>query len=293
MLDFKEIKIEDYKYFKPSCLYEQEFSCENTFLNLLVWQEAYNNMFAIEDDILFVKSGKAEKQTFFLPFGKDFDKGMRLIQEYADTERPNFWVQDGPRFERFKESYAKGYKITEVRKNFDYIYLQTDLAHLTGKKYHSKRNHINAFSKLYDWEYRNIDKSNIDDIKVCCEKWYKENLDKADFTMGYEKNGIYKLLDNFSALNILGGAIYINGKVVAFTLGTPINSDCFDIAIEKALTEYSSAYTLINREFAKNCLGSYKYINREDDLGLEGLRKSKLSYNPDFLLKKYIATAEE
>ena len=105
--------------------------------------------------------------------------------------------------------------------------------------------------------------------------------------------GVSLMLDNMEKLNIKGGTIIADNKDVAFTLGSPVNSSVYDIHIEKAIEGYETAYTVINREFAARNLSSYKYINREDDLGLEGLRKSKLSYHPEILLPKYICTEKE
>ena len=106
-----------------------------------------------------------------------------------------------------------------------------------------------------------------------------------------EKKGIEFILQNMEELSVKGGAIFVAGKVVAFTLGSPITDEVFDVNIEKALAEFSEAYTVINREFAKE-LSDYKYINREDDLGIEGLRKAKLSYKPHIILKKFSCRAE-
>ena len=287
MLQFKKIELEDIEIYKKFYESNPELSCENAFVNLLVWQSAYNNMIAYCDDYLFIKSSGDEGESYRLPLGGELEKGMKLLQEHCKTEKPKIWAQDGPRFSEFKEIYGDKYIIEEQRDAYDYVYLRENLAELSGKKYHSKRNHISAFSKKYDWEYRSITKDIISDVKQCCELWYQENSDRMDKYMLCEKEGIYMILENMERLNVKGGAIYVDKKMVAFTLGSPINSEIFDTHVEKALTDYATAYTLINREFAKNELSEYKYINREDDLGIEGLRKAKLSYKPEFLIKKY------
>ena len=293
MLNFKNIELNDVEIINSHLKYNNELSCENTFSNLLVWQSAYQNMYALHDNMLFLKSSNKSDDTFSLPFGDDLKKGIEIIYQYCKNKKPSFWVQEGSRLEKFLKLYGNDYKISEIRENFDYIYLQKDLAELKGKKFHSKRNHISAFSKKYHWRYESITQNNIADIKKCCKEWYAENLHRADSEMLYEKQGLKIILNNIERLKIVGGAIYVNDKVVAFSLGTPINDKIFDVQIEKALTEYSDAYPLINREFAKNELENYLLINREDDLGLEGLRKSKLSYKPHILLKKYILTAKD
>ena len=162
------------------------------------------------------------------------------------------------------------------------------MAELSGKKYHSKRNHISTFSKKYNWEYKSIDKSLIPKVLECANNWYNENNDRMDKYMSFEREAVNVLLQNREVLQIRGGAILVDGDVVAFTLGSKINDDTFDIHIEKALKEFSEGYAVINREFAKNELSDFLYVNREDDMGLEGLRKAKLSYKPHLLIKKYI-----
>lgn len=288
MLEFKPIKIEDVELLKKRLFSPARFSCETNIVNLLVWQEMYDNMYAIDGDMLFIKSGGVEEETYRLPFGDNLEKGIKRLREHTGKQHPPLWVQQGERFIDFKLKFGEEYELIPQRDAFDYIYLQEDLASLKGKKYHSKRNHISAFSKQYSWEFKKITKDIIPDVLECAQEWYRQNSERFDKYMQCEKNGIELILKNMDLLDVKGGAIYIEGKVVAFTLGSPINRDIFDIHIEKALPEYATAYTVINNEFAKT-LEDYKYINREDDLGLEGLRKAKLSYKPNILLKKFLA----
>ena len=287
MLNFKKFELTDIEIYKKYSNHTNEFSCENSFVNLLVWQTAYNNMLAVYDDLMIIKSNDDNIETFRLPLGDDFEKGIELIKEYCGDRNPEFWTQQGELLEQFKSSLQNEYIFEETRDAFDYIYLQSDLAELTGKKYHSKRNHINTFSKKFNWKYESINESNVQKVKDCANKWYSENEDRFDSHMECEKNGIFTMLNNMQLLEIKGGAIIINDEVVAFTLGSPINREVFDVHIEKALKDYSEAYAVINNQFVKNELSDYEYINREDDMGLEGLRKAKLSYRPNILLKKY------
>ena len=286
MLKFKKTEIEDIEVFKKYIGFSGELSCESAFVNLLIWQSAYNNMWAEEDGQLIIKSGKGEDSSYRLPFGNDFLKGINLIREYSGEEYPDFWVQEGKRLDNFKANLGDKYVFEENRDAFDYIYLREDLANLSGKKYHGKRNHISAFSKKHNWSFKPITAENTEDVKLCAEKWYKENADREDKYLRCEKQGIITILDNMELLGVRGGAVYVDVKVVAFTLGSRISDEIFDIHIEKALSDYAEGYTVINREFART-LTEYKYINREDDMGLEGLRKAKLSYKPAILLKKY------
>ncbi len=286
MLEFKKFEISDINKIRNYTNIKGVYSCETGFINLFVWQNVYNNMYAEKDGMIFIKSGEEGRESFRLPFGSDLKKGMEMLKEDCG-EYPTLWIQQGERYNSIAESLSEDYLVYERRDAFDYIYLQSDLANLSGKKYHSKRNHISAFSKQYDWKYCEITDENTDDVLACAEEWYKANSERYDEYMQCEHAGIKAILQNRVLLDVRGGAIYVDGKVVAFTLGSPINEEVFDIHIEKALPEFATAYTVINNAFAKT-LSEYKYINREDDMGLEGLRKAKLSYKPEILLKKYL-----
>ena len=286
MLNFKKIEISDAEKIGEITQNGEVISCEKNIISLIVWQKTYNNMYALKDDMLFLKSGKEQSQFFALPFCDDLKKGIDLIFQHTYPKKPYFWVQNDSKFSQFKQLLGDSYDITPERDAFDYIYKREDLANLSGKKYHSKRNHIAAFSKQFDWCFKEITEENKQEVLECADLWYKENADRFDEYLATEKKGIEIILNNMSLFKAKGGAVYVDGKMVAFTLGSPINPDIFDIHIEKALSDYATAYTVINREFAKT-LSGYTYINREDDMGIEGLRKAKLSYKPEILLEKY------
>ncbi len=291
-MKFKKIELKDIEILKPFLTKTDELTCEINFANLLLWQPLYNNCYCIEDDILYLKSYDDKIVTYSLPFG-DMTAGFKKIIEHSGNPYPDIWAQEGPRFQQFKNLYGNHYDIIESRNEFDYIYNSYDLINLSGKKYHSKRNHISAFSKQFDWYYEDITADNINLVKQCAKIWYDQIGASLDDELKTEMHGVDLMLDNLESLNIKGGAIVIDGKAVAFTLGSPINDMIYNIHIEKAIKGFETAYTVINREFASRHAKEYKYINREDDLGIEGLRKSKLSYHPEIILPKYICTKKE
>ena len=290
-MNFKKIELCDRDKLLPFLTGANELTCEISFANLLIWQPLYNNCYCIEDNTLFLKSYDDNIETYSLPFG-DLESGMQKIIEHHGG-LPDIWAQEGERFRRFYELFGKYYDVYESRNEFDYIYNACDLINLSGKKYHSKRNHISAFSKQYNWHYEDITPDNIDAVKKCAQAWYGQYGDALDEELKNEENGLNIMLDNMDFLGIAGGAIVVDDRIVAFTLGSAINGQIYNIHIEKAIDGFQTAYTVINREFAARNAEKYKYINREDDLGIEGLRRSKLSYKPQIILPKYICTKKE
>ena len=290
-MNFKKIEISDKQKITPFLMRHNELTCEVSFVNLLLWQSLYKSCYCIEDDILYIKSHSSKGDAYSLPFG-DVSHGMKKIIEHQGC-LPDIWAQEGPRFNSFKSLYRHCYDFYEIRDEFDYIYNSSDLINLSGKKYHSKRNHISAFSKRFDWRYEQIGLENIKNIRTCANAWYEQYGNDLSKELKSERNGIDMMLQKMEQLDIIGGAIFVDDMAVAFTLGAPINQQVFNIHIEKAIPGFESAYTLINREFAARNLASYKYINRENDMGIEGLRKAKLSYKPQIILPKYLCTKKE
>ncbi|MCK9170654.1 MAG: phosphatidylglycerol lysyltransferase domain-containing protein [Treponema sp.] len=183
------------------------------------------------------------------------------------------------------------YTFTERRADSDYVYLTKSLAELPGGKYHKKKNHISQFMRRHpDVFYKPLTPENADDAFSVEETWFSENDGAGDYDKKAERDIIREALMMLDELNLTGGILYADNKPIAMTIGSAITEKVADVHFEKAVSEYDrdGAYAVINQEFAKT-LTKYEYINREEDMGIEGLRKAKLSYHPDLLLAKWSA----
>lgn len=173
----------------------------------------------------------------------------------------------------------------------DYIYAQAELANLSGKTFHKKKNHFSKFTRSYpDYRFEQIGAGNWEDARLVEDVWYYEHMQEEDASQQKEYSAIKEALEYFEQLELSGGIIYVNDTPVAMTIASQINSRTWDIHFEKAVGECVSngAYAAINRLFAQTLEGS-EWINREEDIGIEGLRKAKMSYHPKMLIKKYNA----
>ncbi len=289
---FKSPTIEDYRLIKKF-LPNDELSCENNFLNMYLWREIFNYQFAFYDEnTLVLRFFDGDKPIYFLPMGKSFFECIDKI--YAENQNAVFFASEGTRLEKFISFYGDNIDIIPIEENFEYIYSSDSLSNLSGKKFHQKRNHISAFSRKHSWHFEELSDKNISDIITVTENWVKERGNIYDRELECEISAIKDLVKIYKDIDVVGGILYVEETPVAFCFGSELNGETFDVTTEKALVNYQGAYAVINNSFAKNVLyPKYKYINREDDLGLEGLRKAKLSYYPEIILKKYIIKQKE
>ncbi len=290
MLKFKKAELEDIKIIDEYYKNYKEFSCENTPANIIIWQNQFGFRFCETENMLFSYVNYGKEICFCLPVARDMKKAVLMLKDYAKENNIPlcFFAGEGERLNNFIKIFGDEFEFIEKRNSFEYIYETEKMISLAGKKYHGKRNHISAFKRSYDWEYQTLTQNNVGEALEMLNSWYEANKEKEDRYMIMERNGANTVLKNFSALNIKGGILKANGKVVAVTFGSPINSEVFDVCYEKAFSDYNGAYATINNCFVENELAGYKYVNREDDMGLEGLRRAKLSYYPEILLKKYL-----
>ena len=290
-ISFKRVTIEDRELLNGYLLNNPYGNCDFAFSNIFMWRDTYKTAYAIVDGFLVLTS---EGRYYLMPIG-DGDIKKALIHMINDAHRrgiPFKMLAVTPEMEmRLNEVMPGCLTFKENRDWSDYIYLSEDLITLKGKKLHAKRNHINRFMNDHpDFEYLEVASKDIPALAEMHEKWCEQNYERDNEEQWEEARAVKQALAHFDELGLKGGAIKAGGEVVAFTLGQPINNDTFGVQIEKALPDYAAAYSVINQCFARSNALSYKYINREEDLGIEGLRRAKLSYNPVRVLDKKIAT---
>ncbi|MBE5759019.1 MAG: DUF2156 domain-containing protein [Clostridiales bacterium] len=293
MLAFKPITLED-RAWMENYLQKDSFECmEYSFTFNYIWQDVYGYCAAEEDGFLIIMSRYPGYETY--TYAGDGDISVLLPKLLQDAE------ERGNRFRLFSMTEKKKQEIeaafpgkfifTQDRDNADYIYEAEKLQTLAGKKLHGKRNHINRFLTKYEnWRYEEITKENIADCLQINRLWY-EGKDRSDNeTAQGEILALKRLFDSFEELQMKGAIIYVDEKPAAYAVGDALNDEIFMVHFEKALTQYDGIYALINREFAKNAAAGFRYINRQEDIGEEGLRKAKLSYYPERLGLKITVT---
>ena len=295
-ITFAKIILEDKELFAPYLKALNSRSSETTFTNLYLWSRRYPTGYALIEGRLVLKS--LTEDSFAFPMGTgDLKKVLDVMTEYV-KERGHalcFHCVTAEQFQELDAACPGRFHIEYDRDNADYVYDVEKMATLSGRKLHSKKNHMNRFKKTYpDWSYEPMTAENIEECFQMALIWRTENGCNHDDEKNAEMCVALNALRLCEELELTGGLLRVNGEVAAFTLGTPANEDTFVVHVEKARADIDAAYTMINQQFVSNELaGKFKYVNREDDVGSEGLRKAKLSYYPEFLVEKGFVTEEE
>lgn len=294
-INFKRPELEDKELISSYFTKYPSRSCERTFVNVFLWSRHYSVTFAIVENALVFKEEDEEGLAFAYPAGapEDVKKALEVLMEYSEQKGFPFSLYNvtEEHFAQLSEWYPDEYQIEYNRDYADYVYESEKLTTLSGKKLHSKRNHINKFKIVNEnWSYEPLTDDNVEECFQMALKWRNENGCDADTEKNAEMCVTLNSLRLFKELGEKGGILRVNGEIVAFTLGEPVSDDTFVVHIEKAFAEVDGAYTMINQQFVEHECKDYKYVNREEDTGAEGLRKAKLSYKPVFLVEKGIVT---
>jgi hypothetical protein len=291
MLDLKPIMIADRESVQ-SFFYKSNFrNCDFSFSNIYMWKHLYNTLFAIEDDFLYFRfQSTRDLPGYLFPLGEgDLKKALERICEDARKRiTPLRLYAITPEMFDLIENALPGQFIYETGRDwYEYIYASADLISLVGKKYQAKRNHINKFKRTYQWEYLPITREIIPECVELYERWCAENGGcNNEQSLIEERIATQKAFNSYEKLELTGGALRINGEILAYSYGQPLGKDTFGVHAEKCLYEIDGGFTMINQQFAEHNCAAYTYINREEDLGLESLRKAKMSYHPAILLEK-------
>ena len=294
---FKDIDMESRELLNPYFDLVDYEACEYCFNTLYMWQHLYKTGYYIGDGFAVIVA-EYEGNTFsILPLAKkeDMPRVIKFVIDYFEKEQKKIYFRGITKevVDYLKENYPDKFDYTEERDLFDYVYDGDSMRELKGRKNVKKRNHINYFLKEYEdrFEYRLLDENDFDACLKLVEEWTsnKEENGQVDEEMEEELIGIKKLFNSFPVikdkLKIAG--IFIDGKLEAFTMGEYLNHNMALIHIEKANPSIRGLYPYINQQFLVNEFSDVEFVNREEDLGIEGLRKAKLSYHPVKFVEKY------
>ena len=302
------MNLQDFEYLNSNIDSSTLFGSDTSVANLFLLQEKYNTELKIHKNILFRYYYGDENRTgygFPIPMKNSPENWLKTALEHIFEDariqsRPvAFCLLTSDQKALINETLALHFPGRTInwktnRDDCDYIYLREKLAELPGSQYQKKRNHISRFNRIYgpcgtNWEFKAYPENDIaGDILKVSQKWYEENDGDNNEFLRMEHESIKLALENTGLLNLRGGVLYINGEPAAMTLASPISPDVLDVIYEKSFGdfEHNGAYAVINQQFARRC-HSFLYLNREEDMGVEGLRKAKLSYKPEMILEKF------
>ena len=297
LIIFKDIDIDAKDKLQPYFDMVDYEACEYCFATLYMWQHLYKTGYYIGDGFA-VLIGEYEGDTFsILPLcSKDkLPQVIDFVLNYFESIESKLYFRGITQeiVDDLKEYYPGRFEYIEERDLFDYVYDAESMRTLAGRKNQKKRNHINYFLKEYEgrFEYKLLDKDNFDECLDLVKQWAdnKEENNEYDEGMDDELIGIKKIFNNYDVLrsNVKIGGIYVDGKLEAFTIGELLNPNMALIHIEKANPNIRGLYPFINQQFLVNEFSDVEFVNREEDLGIPGLRKAKLSYHPIRFVEKY------
>ncbi|MBQ9844770.1 MAG: DUF2156 domain-containing protein [Oscillospiraceae bacterium] len=294
MENFKKLEITDFEIINPLLKKYNVENCDHCFFTMLIWSFRHHVEYTICENTLFMRTLGDNSYWYLSPVGElPFEKAVQLIIDDAklNSYRIKIYAMDENQKIAMDQHFGSLFEIIADRDTFDYIYKTEDLSNLSGKNYQKKRNHCSRFERDNpDYRFYSITAENVERVKAFEREWCARNNCDESRGLFSEQQGIMEILSNMEKTDVFGGFIEANnGNIVAFTLASPINDNMVDIIVEKAFHEVTGAYAIINRDFARNCLQNFEFINREDDMGQENLRKAKLANFPVEIRTKYMA----
>lgn len=295
MLEWAAPRLADGNWVRAIIASTDNMGSDCSFANMYLLRKKYQTeLCRYKDFVIRRYHGQGARAGYTFPIGKgDIQKALETISEDAGRrgERLRFaFVTEEQK--RLLEEYMPGrFRYSADAKDSDYVYLRRELAELSGRAFHKKKNHFSKFERSYpQYAYVQIGRGNWDDAQNVADRWYYEHGDKADASVRMEYEAVQEALQNFEELELFGGMIYVKERPVAMTVASGINRAAADVHFEKVVGDSAEngGYAAINKLFAAQSAGT-EWINREEDLGIEGLRHAKESYHPKMMIKKYSA----
>jgi hypothetical protein len=255
-------------------------NCNYTFANLVGWKFLFGTEVCVLENAVVLRYTFEGQRAYMVCTAEALS--TELIEALFDDSNGDLTLI-GLEDSQVAQYPPFSISVEPVRDQYDYIYRRTDLAALHGRHLDAKRNHIRRFRAEHpDFEYRPLTPELFDECRRLTETW-QEFKDASD-TIDVEKQAMETIFSNWDALGMTGGSIFVDGRMVAFTYGAAVTTDTLDVCVEKADRHVEGAFAIINQQFAEHLPEQYIYLNREEDMGIPGLRQAKLSYHPEILL---------
>ena len=287
-MTFHPFKLSDRKAMQAVTLPSGRRNCNYTFANLVGWQFWYYTEVCVLENTVVLRYTFDGQRAYMVCTSEALS--LELIEALLDDSNGNLTLIG---LEDSQVPQLSGFSISvePARDQYDYIYRRTDLATLHGRHLDAKRNHIHRFRAEHpDFEYRPLTPELFDECRRLTEIWQEEKNqndnenENRNETINAEHRVMETIFSNWDALGMIGGSIFVDGCMVAFTYGSAVTTDTFDVCVEKADRHVEGAFAIINQQFAEHLPEQYIYMNREEDMGIQGLRRAKLSYHPEILL---------
>ena len=295
MIDFKPVTLGDKPWVDEIVFTENSPSADYNFGNIYIWDKTYRQQIARCGDRMLTLFDYEGVPGFVFPIGSGpLEPAMEALRESA-AELGCPLVLCGVTEEhraQLEALYPGRFTFSAEEDTYDYLYSAERLATYAGKALHGKKNHCNRFEAEFDWDFRPLTRALIPDCLDMLALWSEENSARLDPSVEEEYEAILRAFENYEALELEGGVLFADGLIAGFSLGEMCSRDTFDVHFEKAEISLNGAYPMVCRELTRMLLQRHpglRFINREDDMGLDSLRQSKLSYRPETLLVKYDA----
>lgn len=293
-MNFKPISLEDKAWINKYLKESGYRGCEFSFSTMMMWKDVYFTEVADFQGTLCYRCHLANERRYVYAFpagNGDKKAAIEALISLAKEQGQPFvmrgfekeWVQ------WLEEQFPGKFDISTSQDEWDYVYSVENLGSLAGSKYHGKRNHIARFKDGGEWHYESLSAANKEECRAMSDKWYHDQLGIGNITALKEKPVLNYALDHMDELDLKGGVLYRDDKVVAFTIGEAMSEDTFHVHIEKAYSHIQGAYPMINQQFVLHEMQGFAFINREEDDGVPGLRRAKESYYPVDMVQKYTA----
>lgn len=284
-MDFHPLTIADRKAVQAVTLSAGRRNCNYTFANLLGWQFWFETEVSIQDDAVVLRFTLDGKRAYMVCTAGNLT--MELVGALKDDCRGELTIlglEDSQAQALVDQSNGLTAEVVQRRNQYDYIYRRSDLASLHGGLLKAKRNHVNHFLAEHPgFEYQPLQPTLFDECRRLTTIWQEEKDDTSE-TIEAERRVMETVFSHWDELDMFGGSIFADGRMMAFTYGAAVTADTLDVCVEKADRNIEGAFSIINQQFAEHLPEHFIYLNREEDMGLPGLRKAKLSYHPEILL---------